>query len=106
MWSESVDQTSIWKPVLALFCGGFTVYSLLYCTQPLLPVLSDYFHVSPTMASLSLSGATVGLIAGMQVAPHISGRWGRKKIMAGALVLAALLVRGVLPSWYWLVLPP
>ena len=40
-----------WQAILALFFGGFTTYSLIYCAQPLLPVFSEYFNVSPTIAS-------------------------------------------------------
>ena len=86
------DRTIVlWQAVLALFLGGFTTYSLLYCTQPLLPIFSAHFNVSPTVASLSLSIAIAGVIAGMLITPKLSKRWGRKTVMSMALSIAAIL---------------
>lgn len=43
---------------LALFLSGFSTFSLLYCVQPLLPIFSQEFSVSPAESSLSLSLST------------------------------------------------
>ena len=43
---------------IGLFLAGFATFSLLYCTQPLLPVFADYYHVSATESSLALSLST------------------------------------------------
>jgi MFS transporter, YNFM family, putative membrane transport protein len=43
---------------LALFVAGLATFAMLYCTQPLLPVFSAEFGVTPAVASLSLSLAT------------------------------------------------
>ncbi|MFC6931599.1 hypothetical protein ACFQHO_15490 [Actinomadura yumaensis] len=40
---------------LALFAAGLTTFMSLYCTQALLPELSESFHVSPARASLLVS---------------------------------------------------
>ena len=91
----------LWQAVLALFLGGFTTYSLLYCTQPLLPIFSAYFNVSPTVASLSLSVAIAGVILGMLITPKLSKRWGRKRVMSVALASAAILEGAAALSPYY-----
>jgi len=40
---------------LALFVAGLATLDMLYCTQPLLPVFSPEFGVTPAVASLSES---------------------------------------------------
>ncbi len=87
----SRTNKALWQAVLALFLGGFTTYSLMYCTQPLLPIFSAYFQVTPMLASLSLSVTLAGVIVGMLAAPQLSKRWGRKRIMSAALLTAAVL---------------
>src|ERR1700744_2771975 len=46
----------------ALFCAGFSTFSLMYCAQPLLPLFADYFRVSRAQSSLALS-MTTGMLA-------------------------------------------
>lgn len=46
----------------ALFFGGFSTFSLLYCIQPLFPLLSQQFHLTPAQSSWSLSVSS-GLLA-------------------------------------------
>jgi YNFM family putative membrane transporter len=43
-------------------------FATLYCTQPLMPVFSEEFGVSPAVASLSLSVTTATLAVSMLVA--------------------------------------
>ena len=43
---------------LALFVAGLATFAMLYSTQPLLPVFSAEFGVTPAVASLPLSLAT------------------------------------------------
>ncbi len=49
---------AFWWASSALFVGGFVTFATLYCTQPLMPVFSEEFGVSPAVASLSLSVTT------------------------------------------------
>lgn len=79
------------KATLALFCGGFATFALLYCVQPLLPQLAEFFAVSSASSSLALSLTTFGLAGGLLVSGALSESWGRKPVMATALVLACLL---------------
>jgi YNFM family putative membrane transporter len=86
----------------ALFAAGFSTFSLMYCVQPLLPLFSEHFGVSPAQSSLSLS-LTTGLLAlAIFVVGFWSSRLPRKGVMAislfasGILTLAAALT----PTWH------
>ena len=57
---------------LALFVAGLATFAMLYCTQPLLPVFSAEFGVSPAVASLSLSLATGTLAVALILAGSFS----------------------------------
>ena len=55
-----------------LFAAGFVTFSLLYETQPVLPLVAATFGLSPAAASLSLSAATLALALGMVGAAPLS----------------------------------
>ncbi|TCP30180.1 YNFM family putative membrane transporter [Scopulibacillus darangshiensis] len=80
-----------WRANLALFLGGFVTFSLLYTTQPLMPVFSKAFHISPAAASLSLSLSTGALAVFMLIAAALSDTLGRKKIMVFSMFAASLI---------------
>jgi YNFM family putative membrane transporter len=75
----------------AIFASGLATFALLYCVQPLMPVLSDTFHVGATGASLSLSLTTAFLAVSILIAGALSETWGRKPMMVGALLLSSML---------------
>jgi MFS transporter, YNFM family, putative membrane transport protein len=77
---------------LALFVAGLATFAMLYCTQPLLPVFSTEFGVTPAVASLSLSLATGTLAVALILAGTFSEVWGRVPIMTASLVLSSLLM--------------
>lgn len=89
---------------LALFCAGFATFALLYCVQPLLPLLASRFAVSAATSSLALSLTTLSLALGLLIAGALGESWGRKPVMAVALGLASLLGLGcvLVESWTWL----
>jgi YNFM family putative membrane transporter len=70
---------------LAFFVAGLAMFAMLYCTQPLLPVFSAEFGVTPAVASLSLSLALI-------LAGTFSEAWGRASMMTASLVLSSLLM--------------
>ncbi|MCF3947907.1 MFS transporter [Acidiphilium sp. AL] len=86
---------------LAMFAAGFATFALMYCVQPLLPVFARDFRVSPIGASLALSLTTFTLAAALLVASALSEAWGRKRIMAGSIIGAALLTiaSAAIPHW-------
>ncbi len=86
---------------LALVAAGFTTFALLYCVQPLMPVFSRQFSVTPTVSSLSLSVATFTIALGMLIMGPISDAVGRKNVMACSLFAVSLLsaMSGFAPNW-------
>jgi MFS transporter, YNFM family, putative membrane transport protein len=86
---------------LALFASGFATFALLYCVQPLLPILSDTFKVAPAEASLSLSLTTALMAVSLPIAGSLSEMWGRKPIMVVSVLLSATLgvISSVLTNW-------
>lgn len=79
---------------LALFLGGFVTFASLYAPQPLMPVFSHEFGISPATASLSLSLATITLAVAMVVIGSLSEAWGRKPVMTASLLGASILAIG------------
>jgi YNFM family putative membrane transporter len=75
----------------ALFFGGFSTFALLYCVQPLMPVLSRQFALTPAQSSLVLSVSTAALAFSLLLSSALSERLGRKPMMATAMALAAAL---------------
>lgn len=100
MWIEK-GTPAFMKTVLALFSGGFATFALLYCVQPMMPLLSREFAINAAQSSLVLSVSTAMLAFGLLITGPISDRIGRKPVMVFALVCAALstLASAVMPSW-------
>lgn len=76
---------------LALFIAGFVTFSTLYTVQPLLPLLTIEFGVSPATASLALSVATFALAWMLPISGSFSDAHGRRVLMGTAMVLTSLL---------------
>jgi YNFM family putative membrane transporter len=86
---------------LALFLSGYATFSLLYCIQPLLPVLSEEFRVSAAESSLALSATTVCLALAIVAASVVAERFGRKSLMFAALCGASLFCLASAVAWDW-----
>lgn len=88
--------------MLAMFSAGFATFALLYCVQPLLPVLSREFGMDAARASLVLSVATALLAAGLVATGPLSDAMGRKPVMLVGMFGAALCTLGVavMPNWH------
>lgn len=74
----------------ALFLGGFSIFSLLYCVQPLMPLFAREFGLTAVQSSWSLSISTAALAICLVVAGVISDCVGRKSLMCGALALSSM----------------
>ncbi|MBF8670005.1 MFS transporter [Pseudomonas putida] len=100
MWIEK-GSPAFMRTVLALFSGGFATFALLYCVQPMMPLLSKEFAINAAQSSLVLSVSTAMLAFGLLITGPISDRVGRKPVMVFALVGAALstLASAIMPSW-------
>lgn len=93
------------RATLALFCAGFATFALLYCIQPLLPLLAAHFAVSAANSSLALSLTTLSLALCLLISGALAESWGRKPVMAAALGLASLLGLACVLVESWHLLP-
>ena len=75
----------------AMFFGGFSCFALLYCVQPLMPLLSHEFALTAAQSSLSLSLATAAMAVSLVASSAISDRYGRKPLMVAALAISAIM---------------
>jgi MFS transporter, YNFM family, putative membrane transport protein len=89
---------------IALFFAGATTFSLLYCVQPLLPLLAHDFAVGPAASSLSLSFTTASLAVAIVCAPLAAASFGRRGLMFVSLCGAALANIAVAATHRWPVL--
>jgi YNFM family putative membrane transporter len=89
------------RVTVALAAAGFTTFALLYCVQPLMPVFSVSFGVTPAVSSLSLSVTTAMLAAGLLIMGPVSDAYGRKNVMAFSLfgVGALSVLSAFAPDW-------
>ncbi|EKT56175.1 MFS transporter [Providencia sneebia] len=95
------DDALYLRVTLSFFTVGFATFALLYFVQPILPLLSKDFNVSPATASLSLSLSTGLMALGLLITGPISDAVGRKNVMVIALTSAALftLLSALMDSW-------
>lgn len=111
MPTDSLDSTHLKRgtsayrrATLALFCAGFATFAMLYCVQPLLPLLASHFSVSAANSSLALSLTTLSLALCLLVSGGLAESWGRKPVMGLALTLACLLGLACVTAESWTLL--
>jgi len=75
----------------AMAFGGFSVFALLYCVQPLMPLLAQDFHLTPAQSSLALSVSTAALAVALLASGSVAERIGRKQLMVASMTGGALL---------------
>ncbi len=75
----------------AMMFGGFSTFALLYCIQPLMPMLSHEFALTAAQSSLALSLSTGMLAVSLIVSSLLSERFGRKPMMAASMTLGGIL---------------
>ena len=74
------------RAVLAVTLCGVCAFLLLYCTQPLLPLLADIFHASKTGVGLTVSAATLGVALSAPVFGALTERLPRKQVIVWSIV--------------------
>ncbi|MET0005019.1 MAG: MFS transporter [Candidatus Thiodiazotropha sp.] len=84
------NSPKFWYATLALCIGSVMVFSNLYITQPLLPVLSDAFDINSLEASLSLSVATLSMGVCLLFFGPLSDAIGRRVVILATLLLLCL----------------
>ncbi|NEV63735.1 MFS transporter [Thiorhodococcus minor] len=81
---------AFWRATLALSLGSFLTFINLYTPQPLLPLFSQTWGVSPVDASLTVSLTTLTLSLSLLVYGPLSDAIGRRGIMLVTMALTAL----------------
>ena len=81
---ESLSQLdrpspSPWAAVAVTLCG-VCAFLQLYCTQPLLPLLTHLFHASKTAVGLTVSAATLGVALSAPVFGALTEKLARKRV--------------------------
>lgn len=57
---------------------------------PVMPEMSEFFHTSPAMVSMSLTTGMIGLAAGQALIGPLTDKHGRHRILVGSMTLFAL----------------
>ncbi len=86
---------------VALFLAGMATFAQLYSVQPLLPELADYFELTATASTLSLSVSTATLGIALLVFGPISEVVGRTRLIHLSLFASAVvgLLSAIAPTW-------
>jgi YNFM family putative membrane transporter len=86
---------------VALFLCGFSIFSLLYCVQSLLPVFARDFGLTPASSSLALSASTATVAIAIFFSGSVADTFGRRPVILGALSAAAALtlIAAAMRSW-------
>ncbi len=66
--------------------GGFSIFALLYCVQPLMPLMAQQFTLSAAESSWVLSISTLTMAISLVLGGALSDRIGRKALMSASMV--------------------
>ena len=84
------------RAVFAMLAAGLAAFNGLYCTQALLPTMTEELGITPTESALTVS-ATTGMLALCIVpASILSEKFGRGRVLTISLTLA-IIVGLILP---------
>ena len=78
---------AFWRATLALCLGSVMVFSNLYITQPLLPLIREAFAITPLQAGMTLSVTTLTLGVCLLLFGPLSDAIGRRVIILSTLTL-------------------
>ncbi len=81
---------AFWRATLALCLGSVMVFSNLYITQPLLPLIREAFAITPLQAGMTLSVTTLTLGCCLLLFGPLSDAIGRRVIILSTLALLCL----------------
>jgi len=81
------DRTSPspWAVAAVALCG-VCAFLELYCTQPLLPLLTHLFHASKTGVGMTGSAATLGVALSAPIFGALTERLPRKRVIVASLI--------------------
>ncbi len=86
-----LNSAEFWKATITLSVSSFFIFASLHMVQPLLPLFSKEFGVSPTTASLAVSLVTLTLSISLVIFGILSDTFGRKNIMSMGLMASSIL---------------
>ncbi|WPO97671.1 MFS transporter [Pseudomonas sp. HR96] len=76
---------------ICMTLAGLSTFALMNCVQPLMPLFTQAFNISPAQASLSLS-INIGVLALlMPFASLVSERLGRKPVLVASLLSSGVI---------------
>ncbi len=88
--SQSVRTSPSRLAAAAVTLCGVCAFLQLYCTQPLLPLLTGLFHASKTAAGMTVSAATLGVALSAPVFGALTERIARKRVIVASLLGIAI----------------
>ena len=90
----------------AVVFAGFCAFTTLFAPQPLLPLLSREFHVTPAAISLVMTVSTLAVACSAPLAGLVADRLGRKRVIVPAafLLAAPTLLAGTSSSYHQILL--
>jgi predicted MFS family arabinose efflux permease len=88
--SRSELSLKPYRQVFAPFLCGTFAFIDLYCTQPLLPFLSQVFHATEANVSLTISASTLGVAFSAAMLALFAERVNRKLTIIGSMVALAV----------------
>ncbi|MGB7546195.1 MAG: MFS transporter, partial [Terracidiphilus sp.] len=83
--SQDRAAPSRWAAAAVALCG-VCAFLELYCTQPLLPMLTGIFHASKTGTGMTVSAATLGVALSAPVFGVLTERLPRKRVIVASLI--------------------
>ncbi len=78
------------RAAVAVTLCGICAFLELYCTQPLLPLITRIFHVSEASAGLTVSATTLGVALSAPFFGALAERLPRKTVIVASLIALAL----------------
>jgi YNFM family putative membrane transporter len=81
-----LQRAALWS----VYFAAITVFADMYATQPILPLLSREFGISPTMAGTSISVVVAAIALGSSLFGPLSDIYGRKRVLVASSALLAL----------------
>lgn len=70
----------------AMLFGGLAIFALLYCVQPLMPLMAQQFTLTAAESSWVLSISTLTMALSLVLGGALSDRIGRKALMTASMV--------------------
>lgn len=88
--SQPVLKAPSHRAAAAVTLCGLCAFLELYCTQPLLPLLTRLFHASKTGVGMTVSAATLGVALSAPFFGALTERLARKRVIVASLFGIAL----------------